>query len=84
MQVYTPKSSCAPPSGMPWVMLSTEGAKVADWRYNQSITDLREGGNPQQKTTHFPPKWSLTVGPIIYVIKPVDCENHKKISGCMC
>ena len=56
MQVHTPKSSCAPPRGTPWVTLSTEGAKAVDWYYNQSITDLREG-KPRQKTTHSPPKW---------------------------
>jgi len=62
--------------GTPWVMLSTEGAKVADWRYNKSITDLKEG-KPRQTTTHLPPKWNLTVRPIIYIVKPIDSGNHK-------
>lgn len=49
MQVHTRKSSCVPLHDTPRVTQSTEGAKVARWRYNQSVTDLREG-KPWQKT----------------------------------
>jgi len=52
MQVYTRKSSCAPPRGTPWVTPSTEGAKADKWRYNQS--DLQPKG--RLTPTEKPPR----------------------------